>query len=72
MLPLTRLWSAVGGYWCAIAHREITTPISGHYRCLRCSRVFPVLWGPDRSASARPIRQIPSFRPSHENGKKAA
>ncbi len=42
--PLKRLISAGGELWCGMVHKQISTPICGHYHCLRCNRVYPVLW----------------------------
>ena len=41
---LKQLVSAGGEFWCVMVHRDISTPIFGHYRCLRCNRVYPVRW----------------------------
>lgn len=30
---------------CRWFHRQITTPVCGHYVCLRCLLRFPVEWG---------------------------
>lgn len=42
--PLKRIVAAGSEFWCVMAHKQISTPICGHYRCLRCNRVYPVLW----------------------------
>ncbi len=57
-----RSFSAMGELWCATFHQEISTHMYGHYRCLRCRRVYPVCWELDASAvpsSAQDIHPRP-------------
>jgi hypothetical protein len=59
---LKRLVSASGKFWCKMLHKNISVPICGHYRCLRCNRVYPVPWEePSRPALpvSRGIRSQP-------------
>jgi hypothetical protein len=44
------LVSACGEFWCKLLHKKVSMPICGHYRCMRCNRIYPVPWeGPQQS-----------------------
>lgn len=56
--PAKRLVSACGEFWCKMLHKNVSMPIFGHYRCLRCNRVYPVLWEKPSRPSLRAVRGI--------------
>lgn len=60
---LRRIISATGRFWCVMVHKQISTPICGHYRCLRCNRVYPVLWEQPDALFSRRATRIPPHAP---------
>jgi hypothetical protein len=54
-----RLVSAWGEFWCKRLHKNVSMPICGHYRCLRCNRIYPVPWEETRKP---PLRVVRGFR----------
>lgn len=70
--PLKRIVAAGGEFWCVMAHKQISTPICGHYRCLRCNRVYPVLWEQPDLPLRRRTSVVPPPTPSKGVLRKAA
>jgi len=40
--------------WCRTMHAQISWPMHGWYRCLRCNRAYAVPWANDRRFVAVP------------------
>jgi hypothetical protein len=72
LMSLERLVSAVGEFWCSVAHREITTPMWGHYRCRRCHRVYHVPWESTPTTVVPLVGQFPYPRTAEGSGRRAA
>lgn len=34
----------LGALWCMLMHTRISWPVSGHYTCWQCLRVYSVCW----------------------------
>ena len=69
---LKQLISAGGEFWCVMFHTHISTPMFGHYRCLRCNRVYPVWWKEPKPVFLRTTARIsPQSRKRGNFGKAA-
>jgi hypothetical protein len=69
---LKRIVAAGGEFWCVMAHKQISTPVCGHYRCLRCNRIYPVLWEQPDPLLRRRTSLVPPRNPSEKVLRKAA
>jgi hypothetical protein len=69
---LKRIVAAGGEFWCVMAHKQISTPVCGHYRCLRCNRVYPVLWQQPDPVLWRRISLVPQRTAGQGVSEKAA
>ena len=69
---LKQLISAGGEFWCVMFHTHISTPMFGHYRCLRCNRVYPVWWKEPKPVFLRTTARISPQFPKRNNFGKAA
>jgi hypothetical protein len=52
--------SGCGEFWCKMFHKNVSMPICGHYRCLRCNRIYPVPWEEPGRLALQVVRGIQS------------
>jgi hypothetical protein len=64
---LRQLISAGGEFWCVTAHSNVSMPMFGHYRCLRCNRVYPVRWKEPMPVVLGTTARISSQMPKESN-----
>ena len=69
---LKQLILASGEFWCVTVHSKVSMPMFGHYRCLRCNRVYPVPWKEPMPVFLRTNAQISSQVPKEGNFGKPA
>ena len=41
---MRKIWNRISIGWCRKFHPEPSWPLSGHYHCPACLRVYPVPW----------------------------